>query len=123
MNNIRQKTNFDLSGEIIKKRIHSHEQILDDVPYRMIEFEQPVFKLGYCTNDNEGMNYPIFLEINEQGADFQEFQIGKTGMFEFQEEEWLDVNADNIERIASVFINKVLVPDNVPFVLDYCFSV
>jgi hypothetical protein len=66
------------------------------------------------------MNYPIFLVLD--GAE-EEIQLGKTGMYEFQSETWKDVNGDNTEREAVVYLEGMLVPKNVPFCLDYCYSV
>jgi hypothetical protein len=78
-------------------------------------------KLGYCVNSNQGINYPIYITF-EDGAE-ETFYIRKTGIFEFQPEEWMDVNDDKIKRTATVSVKRILVPDNIPFVLDYCFVV
>ena len=160
MNNIRQKTNFDLIGgelkniyirispkkdanpsvegwyefngsdfiatadtEVNENKSYFEKRILN---YKSISFgDEKVFKLGYCTNDNEGMNYPIFLRFSTDQDDDpdHEFQIGKTGMFEFQPEEWRDVNDDDTERTAEVFVTELKVFEDVPFVVDYCYSV
>ena len=127
MNNIRQITNFDLEGASeVTKQIDKGGDKGETISYqyKVITSEklgsENVFKFGYCTNDNQGMNYPIFLTLN--GVETQ-FQLGKTGMFEFQPEEWKDVNDDNTERIAEVALSQVLVPDEVPFCIDYCYSV
>ncbi len=122
MNNIRQKTNFDLTGGEEKTvRVGGDKGETRTLTYKSILFESNVFKLGYCTNDNEGMNYPIFLVFLT--GEEKEFQIGKTGMFEFQPEEWRDVNADDTERTAEVFVTELKVFEDVPFVVDYCYSV
>lgn len=122
MNNIRQKTNFDLTGGEEKTvRVGGDKGETRTLTYKSILFESNVFKLGYCTNDNEGMNYPIFLVFST--GEEKEFKIGKTGMFEFQPEEWRDVNDDDTERTAEVFVTELKVFEDVPFVVDYCYSV
>ena len=127
MNDIKQLTNFDITeaetrNKVIDKGGDKGQTII--YPYKVIDSSllgsNNIHKLGYCVNNNQGINYPIFLKIN--GIE-TEFQIGKTGMFEFQEEEWRDVNDDDTERIFSISISEVLVPDNIPFVLDYCYPV
>jgi hypothetical protein len=122
MNNIRQQTNFDLTGSETKTvRVGSDQGETRTLTYKSIIFEKPISKFGYCTNDNEGMNYPIFI-VFDDGAE-KEFQIGKTGMFEFQPDEWRDVNDDDEERTLEVFATEVKIYENVPFVIDYCYSV
>ncbi len=120
MNNIRQKTNFDFIVGV-PKDVYVGGELRTGVTYKSILFESNVFKLGYCTNDNEGMNYPIFLVFST--GEEKEFQIGKTGMFEFQPEEWRDVNDDDTERTVEVFVIELKVFEDVPFVVDYCYSV
>ena len=127
MNNIKQLTNFDLDGasEVTRTiRVGGDAGYTVDYPYKVITSamlgSENVFKFGYCTNDNEGMNYPIFLILNETET---EFQIGKTGMFEFQPEEWQDVNVPTEEETAEVSLSGALVPADVPFCIDYCYSV
>jgi hypothetical protein len=127
MNNLCQLTNFDLeSASEVTKQIdkggdkgETISQVYKVITSAMLGSDN-VFKFGYCTNDNQGMNYPIFLTLN--GVE-TEFQLGKTGMSEFQPEEWKDVNDDNIERTAEVSLSQVLVPDEVPFCIDYYYSV
>ena len=120
MNNIRQKTNFDLVGGE-PKDVYVGGELRTDLTYKRILFESNVFKLGYCTNNNEGMNYPIFLVFST--GEEREFQIGKTGMFEFQPEEWRDANDDDTERTAEVSVTELKVFEDVSFVVDYCYSV
>jgi hypothetical protein len=85
-----------------------------------------ITKLGYCTNDNESMNYPIFLYLNGETTPTT-FYIGKTGMFEFQDEEWKDVNDEEQEETEtmSVYVTQLEVPkkEGFRFCLDYCYSV
>ena len=155
MNNIRQLTNFDLASatgiEIVPKTIlvgGDKGKIIEDCPYYVITKNMlgpgDVFKFGYCVNNNIGLGYPIFLGINENEP--EEFQIGKTGMFEFQPEEWLDENdsEDTELKEMKVSVTEVLVPKQswkdedvevdvtgkeinpvipIPFTIDYCYLV
>lgn len=148
--NIRQLTNFDVKDNPVERTIVIHGK---NVEYCKISYQQlldiegatsttiKINKLGYCVNDNEGINYPIFIDFTSpEGTDYIPFQIGKTGMFEFQPEQWMDVNEnvedEDDEETASVDVYSLLVPklvknpelENdsgkiVPFVLDYCFEV
>ena len=127
MNNIRQITNFDLEGASeVTKQIDKGGDKGETISYQYIVItssmlgSENVFKFGYCANNNQGINYPIFLVLN--GVE-TEFQIGKTGMFEFQPETWKDVNDDDTEREATVSLSSVLVPKNMAFCIDYCYSV
>lgn len=121
--NIRQKTNFDLiGGETKKVWIGGDNGQEESLTYKKIVFEnENVFKFGYCTNDNEGMNYPIFIVFNDNKEDEHEFQIGKTGMFEYQLENWDEDESYPDERKYT--IKEIKVYEHVPFVLDYCYSV
>lgn len=126
MNNIRQITNFDLNGAIeVPKTFYDEgsKQMITHT-YKLITSimlgSNNVFKFGYCINNNQGINYPIFLVLN--GVE-TEFQIGKTGMFEFQPETWKDVNGDDTEREATISLSSVLVPKDITFCIDYCYSI
>lgn len=116
MDNICQKTNFDLIGGGEPKDIYISGKLESGLIYKTIEFEGDVFKLGYCTNDNKGMNYPIFLIFSNDLTNDIPFYIGKTGMFEIQPEQWYD---DEVK----VFIKKIKIYEKVPFVVDYCYSI
>lgn len=127
MTNICQITDFDLKGASeVTKQINKGGDSGETISYQYIIItsemlgSEDVFKFGYCTNSNQGMNYPIFLILN--GVE-TEFQIGKTGMFEFQSETWRDVNADDEEREATVSLSSVLVPKDIAFCIDYCYSI
>ena len=126
MNNIKQLTNFGVTecSKITKNIFKNGTDSRVPHEYYIVNSSflgsDTITKLGYCANNNEGINYPIFLTIN--GIE-TEFQLGKTGMFEFQEEEWRDVNADDTERIANPSVSQVLVPTEVSFVLDYCYPI
>jgi len=123
MNNIRQKTNLDLTGGELKN-LYIDGELKTNLNYKEITFENNnVFKFGYCVNDNEGIKYPIFLTFSTDNDDEErEFRINPaTGIFEFQSEEWRDLNNDNTEKTAEVFVRKLKVYENVPFVVDYCY--
>ena len=81
-----------------------------------------IIKLGYCVNEPEGFKYPIFLKIYGKNEEV-EFQLGKTGMFEFQPELYKNVNQEIIEEeTATVYVIRVSVPVGVNFCLDYCYE-
>ena len=134
MYNIKQLTNFDVADNSSEMRGIFRGPVAINHLYRIIPYSQllgidnnpndiiiDISKMGYCTNDNEGKDYPIFITF-EDGTE-RTFYIGKTGIFEFQPEEWRDINDDDTERTATVSVKQVLVPDGVPFVLDYCYLV
>lgn len=134
MYNIKQLTNFDVANNRYETRGVFKGPVAVNHRYRIISYNQllgiesnsnditiNISKMGYCTNDNEGKDYPIFITFGDKTERI--FYIGKTGIFEFQPEEWRDVNDDDTERTATVSVIQVLVPDGVPFVLDYCYLV
>ena len=130
MYNIKQITAKSLpSGYTTEtKTIHKHGTEETTAEYYVFDSsalgDDKIMKLGYCVNDPRGINYPIFLRINGNGNE-TEFQIGKTGMFEFQPENYKDVNAETIEEeTAIVYVDKVCVPaEGINFCLDYCYTV
>lgn len=125
MKNFAQLTNFDLNtASIEQKEIHyggRGEVIIFD--YKIISLDllkYPIIKLGYCT-ETKGKNYPIFLTIN---GEEKEFQIGKTGMYEYQPEECSDINnPDEEEKTAIIEVTEIAVPANIIFTLDYCYEI
>ena len=127
MVNIRQLTQADMTGaSTVQKTIDKggdRGQTVT-VDYYIITSEilgsSNVFKMGYCANSNPAINYPIFLTLNGTET---EFQLGKTGMFEFHDETWEDVNVPTEEQIATVSLSEVKVPAGFNFCLDYCYSV
>ena len=123
MNNLKQITNFDILDAPSKTRVIMKAGELTSYPYRVIDISKlkgSTTKLGYCC-EVKGIAYPIFLTFQGQGE--AEFEIGKTGMFEFQDETWKNVNGDNEERIATVICTQVEVPDNIKFTLDYFYEI
>ena len=134
MYDIKQITNYDIlnNGTITKTvRVGGDKGYDRTVTYKIISFALPgVIKLGYCC-EPKAIQYPIFLRAISENA--KEFQIGKSGMFEIQSEEWQDINNEEMEpQIMQVPIIEVLIPwkyneedENFlgyKFKLDYCFS-
>lgn len=117
MINIKQITNYDLLNvtSIERKSIRVGGRVVREYDYKIISEEllggQP-FKLGYCCEDFS-KDYPIFLTID---GEEREFQLGKTGMFEFQPE----LEGTNT---ATVYVSEIKVPVDVHFTLDYCIEV
>lgn len=126
MINIRQLTNYDVAGiassetKRILKGGDKGEYI--DYDYYIIPTSMlgnNITKMGYCC-EVKGIAYPIFLTINDIET---QFELGKTGMFEFQDETWKDVNGDDTERVAQVIVSEVKVPKDIKFTLDYCYDI
>lgn len=122
MKNIKQITNFDLRGTPVRMTI-TKANVYTTHPYYTISSTQlqseDISKLGYCC-EPKGIGYPIFLTLNGKET---AFEIGKTGMFEFQEEDWKDVNTDPDKiRTAIVSLSEIKVPAGIRFVLDYSFD-
>ena len=104
MINIAQATNYD------------NLPIEDE--YFIINFDSPVFKLGFC-GDSLSIGKTIYLTIE---GEEKPFEIGKTGMFEFQPESYKDVNIDSEEREAIVHCTRARIPADLKFTLDYCWE-
>lgn len=120
----KQITNFDLNDQIpFLKRvtIAGSEGRQEDIYYKEITqstLGSRIHKMGYIC-EPKGMIYPIFLTIN---GEEKEIQIGKTGMFEFQPEEYTNANDEEAEeKTATVYVTNILVPANIQFTLDYCY--
>lgn len=116
--NIKQITNFD-PHDTVSKDVKVGGETRSGLTYNVYTLDGNAIKLGYCTNNNEGMNYPIFLIFVNGGE--KEFEIGKTGMFEYQPEEWEDVNDDINKEIktSNTPVSQIKVYEGVSFVLDY----
>lgn len=77
-----------------------------------------IIKLGYCCSPN-GIIYPIFLRFLGSEEWF-EFQIGKEGMFEFQPEQWKNINLEiPVVKTSNIEVTGVQVPANINFTLEY----
>lgn len=109
--NIKQVTNL---SENLKKEIGR-----DGLEYGIIESKN-IIKMGYCC-EPDGVKYPIY--IKEPNKDFVEIRISQNGMYEIQQEKWLNVNdtttKEQEEKIANIVIEKIKVPMNISFTLDY----
>ena len=114
MYNIKQITNFDIDScpsipkenMIIAGMSTPRTVIYKDITNSSIA--QGIKKIGYCC-EPKALHYPIFLGFNNGQA--EQFQIGKTGMFEVQPEE--NKNEDDPgaqEEIIEIKITKVEVP-------------
>lgn len=126
MDNIRQITNYDLAdAPTVMKNIEVAGKILNNYPYKVIttdKLKRETFKMGYCC-EPRGIGFPIFLKFQAGGSitdNEQEFEIGKTGMFEFQPEDY-NATSETIET-ASVLCYQVAVPADIEFTLDYVYS-
>ena len=105
MLNISQVTNFDnlpIEGE-----------------YKIITLDPPAVKLGFC-GDSQTIGKNIVLAI---GGNEKVFEIGKSGIFEFQPEVWVNTSDDNDEEDKEiiVYVTEVKVPKDSIFTLDYCY--
>lgn len=129
--NLRQLTNFDVQNYPSAGQ-HKVAQVEDSIPvdYVHIDFDKNVVKLGYCC-EPRGIGYPIILYFENHSSTFE---IGKTGMFEVQIENFkqlknfqsIDENGaieqyDNIN--VQVNIIGIDVPKDFNFVLDYAYPV
>lgn len=123
MNNIKQITNYSISNlESITKTFQKGGDAGHVVSweYKIIPqtvLQGTVIKLGYCCKDIY-KDFPIYLTIN--GVE-KTFFIGKTGMFEYQPEEWKDANTGE-EKNIKVVVTEIKVPTQVEFVLDYVYE-
>lgn len=118
MVNIRQLTNFDIASTASREtKSIDKAGVITDYDYYVITSEMlggALTKMGYCC-EVKGIPYPIYLTINNNET---EFQIGKTGIFEFQEELFKN---DEEEKEIQVFCTEVKVPVDIIFTLDYCY--
>lgn len=109
--NIKQYTNFDVANfNTATKTVRVGGDLGEDreVQYKIITFSPGIIKFGYCC-EPKALQYPIFIQTTDQSL--KEFQIGKTGMFEIQPEEWINVNdLEPKEEEMLVSILQILVP-------------
>lgn len=130
MLNIKQITNYDVASTcpLVTRDVEKAGQIVTwryyDITPNILGTNK-ILKFGYCV-EPKGIAYPIFLEIEglqtTDPSNCKDFQIGKTGMFEFQEEEWRDVNGDDTERTATVYCSRIQVPVGIKFTINYCYE-
>ena len=90
MYNIKQLTQADMTGvSTVQKTVRKGGDLGETVTIDYYDITTAklgsanVTKMGYCANSNPARNLPIFLTLN--GIE-TEFQLGKTGMFEFHDE-------------------------------------
>lgn len=114
MNNIKQLTNFDIkNAPTITKIVLVGGDLGErrEVEYKIISqtlLRNDITKFGYCC-ELKAIQYPIFLTIN--GIE-ENFQIGKTGMFELQPETWKNINGSTPEEEyeSNVIVTEIKVP-------------
>jgi hypothetical protein len=106
-------------------------QPIGKVKYKRFDPGVPVIKFGFCMNTNSGIGFPIYISKTNSFDDAVCLYLGKTGMYEWQPEEWRDVNDEgyNTEQTAEVQIQTFWLPYSVTdpaeneykfdFVLDY----
>ena len=127
LHDIKQITKHDLTGDNISKTVTIGDTgVTVEINYKQFIPTSPVFKFGFCMNTNSGIICPIYLK-REGSETYDEFVLGKTGMYEWQPEDWTDVNDDNEPRTAECNIVGFELPFSIPdskykidFVLDYC---
>lgn len=131
--NIKQVTNYDVQDNAtIQRQITMPNRVPDGkggykivdevvtVDYKLALDGVNILKLGYCC-EPKGVDYPIYLQMN---GSYQEFKVGKNGMYEMQPEEWKNVNIqDPVEKTTDVLITGVRVPAGIEFTLDYVVSI
>jgi hypothetical protein len=105
MNNIGQFTNYD--------------NLPIEDGFFVITFPSPAFKLGFC-GDVLSIGKTIYLKLD---GELKPFEIGKTGMFEFQPETFRDENAGAPEVDIIITCPEVRIPADLKFTLDYCWEV
>ena len=114
--NIKQITNFDLKDKkklLPRNIVIAGGQETRSVIYKYFEFgnsSNPIYvnKFSYCC-EPKAFVYPIILVFS--GGVEGLFQIGKSGMFEVQTEDFKDINDDTSETIIiRTPIQGILVP-------------
>ena len=112
MYNIKQITNFEaqsLPSGTKTVKAGGDQGHYKEVTYKIITFPRGTDKFGYCC-EPKAIQYPIWIRTSVDD-NIKEYQIGKTGMFEVQPEEWQNVNdPDSEEEILEIFIKEVWVP-------------
>ena len=120
MINIKQFTNLKTPAASEEIQIDFPEPGNTYIYNRMIP-EHSFTKMGYCC-EPKGIGYPIYLEFSNNSSQGKRFYVGKTGMFEFQDEVWKDINESEEEYTASVTCYAVWVPKNIKFTLEYSYE-
>lgn len=113
--NIKQITNFDIENNPDEP----------DNSFAHFGFDKSVSKLGYCCEPKGiGEKYPIKLYLSTK-EDPILIEIGKTGMFEVQPEDFIKVGEDDkaVSVEMAVEIVGIDLPKGIRFVLDYAYKV
>ena len=95
--NIKQVTNFDLKDKTSSPQnapIRGDSSLTRNMFYKYISFPINIKKFSYCC-EPKAIIYPLKLVF--PGGTTKWFQIGKTGMFEVQTEDFKDIN-DNVSE-------------------------
>ena len=123
MNNIKQITDRTTPDNIIIGRTITVAGETKEQDYNEYNLAGTAIKLGYCC-EFKGIGYQIFLTFNDNTE--TPFEIGKTGMYEFQPETWIikDDDTGDIDTYEGTVqaIEYILIPMGFSFVLDYCFA-
>lgn len=125
MYNIKQITDqTQPKTEIYKDVIIAGDPSTKKVQYYIYDLIGEAVKIGYCC-EPKYIGYPIFLVFKEGEEETNpiSFEVGKTGMFEFQPETYYNINDFTEEYTAIVHCTKVSVPAGCKFVFDYWTSI
>lgn len=77
-----------------------------------------VLKLGYVC-EPKGIDYPIYMRIE---GDLRPYYLGKNGIYEFQPEDFEDINNPEEEtKECIVYCSEVQIPTDIVFKLDYVY--
>ena len=129
--NIRQVTNYDLENApvttyiiSVPERATEHDEywkypisfVDEEVEYKTALENVEILKLGYCCSQ-DGIIYPIFLEMD---GEYVQIDMNKECMYEFQPENWKNINEEEPrEKTSDVIVTGVRVPANIKFTLEY----
>ena len=116
MYNIKQITNFDIDSypteeiDVTVAGMSTPRTVI----YKIIDngyISQGIEKFGYCC-EPKAISYPIWLVLREgNNLNTKSFEVGKTGMFEVQPENWTNVNDPTAEEeTMTVDVVEIKVP-------------
>lgn len=111
------KEQLSIEVPVLDKENHKIGLTHELVNYATVGEKYNIIKLGYCC-EPEGNIYPIYLKIKGQ---YEEFQVGQTGMFEFQQEIIESLTENEEEETTDVVITGVKVPTDIDFTLEYAY--
>ena len=129
--NIRQVTNYDLDDApttiytiSVPERATEPDAegnypisfVDEEIEYKTALSNVEILKLGYCCSQN-GIIYPIFLEMD---GEYIQINMGKDCMYEFQPEQWKNVNDEEPKtKTTDIIVTGVRVPADIKFTLEY----